>query len=241
VDNILDRIGANCKLLHDGYHERVEYAVKTCTHIDTCEYHRKSSAPKEDCDCPETLEKRSRQIKRPGYLTQLRDFAKHKDVDRNLKAVRGAPRVKTAGKPPGDMGGLFALDELECEISATVDRILEEAGRDRSWACMPVANILIGLKGQATYMVNDGRDVRDLERATASWVRKAEAALKITVGQTMFEGMVCGNCSGALAIAADNSTEVRCIGSLADGSCGTTYGPSEWIELLKANGGGVDA
>jgi hypothetical protein len=233
---IIKRVGDNCKLLYEGYSEGVEFVVDVAYHRYGCEYHGKSHKPK-GCDCTVTREKRVRSIRRPGYLEQLREFAQHKDTDRNAKAERGAPRVKTAGRPPGDLGGFFALDELECDIPTVVDRALEEAGRDRSWAVQPVRLILIGLASQVAEILADGRpDVaRDLDLAARRWVESARSTLKITVGDSMFDAVTCGNCGGALSTPWGNQgdADVRCIGTPTDPPCGETYPPGEWLRLYE--------
>lgn len=232
---ILDRIEANCKLLHDGYHEKVDYFVEVATHPDTCKYHRKAFVPKPDCECPAVQERRVRQIKRPGLLAQLREFARNKDTDRNPKAERGAPRVKVAGRPPGDLGGFFALDEIECDIPVVIDRVLDEVGRDRTWTAeRSVASSLAALHRLAAEFVGEYPDqARVLDTAAARWVRQARAALRISVGEAVFESVVCGNCGGGLSTPWGNrgEAEVACIGTVESAPCGHSYPVSEWIKL----------
>lgn len=232
---IVERVEANCKLLYDGYIERVEYSVAVAYHRSTCQHH--GSAEAQDCPCPVVHEQRVRNVRRPGYLQQLREFAQHKDTDRNPKAERGAPRVKSPGRPPGDMGGFFTLDELECDIPTVVDRALAEAGRDRTWAAQSVRKILIGLGCQVAHILAAGRpDVaRDLDLASTRWVDSARSTLKITVGDSMFESVTCGNCGGALQTPHGNQgdADVRCIGHPDAPPCGETYPPGEWLRLYE--------
>lgn len=234
---VVASIKENCELLWNGYSEKVEYSVNVAYHNEGCKHFKKSSLPKPDCKCPTIAEKRSRVIKRPGYLDQLKDYAANKDTDRNPKAERGAPRVKTAGKPPGDMGGFFALDELMCEIPRTVEDVLEEAGRDPGWALMPAKSILMNLDRQVVYFANDRLDLaRRLDSATRRWVATARSVLKVTVSSSIFEGVVCGNCGGGLTApwdAASGGGDVRCAGSPDAPPCGETYPMSEWMSLYK--------
>jgi hypothetical protein len=230
---ILERLRENCKILAEGYEERVEYRVKVAYHRGECKYHGKSTQPKDDCECPVVDEGRTRLIRRPGLLFQLKEFQQHKDVDRNPKAARGAPRVKTPKCHP-ELNGFFALDEITGDVYMTVDRALEEAGRDRSWATESVGIVVNNLPGQVAHFVETRPDVaRHLARRSARWVETARRALKITVGDAVFEGTVCGNCGGGLATPWDASGDVRCVGTPTDPPCGETYPMSEWINLYE--------
>lgn len=232
----LRKIESNCKLLYGGYQEKVEYVIDVAYHRGECVHYGKSTRVKDDCDCPTAKEKRVRNVNRPGYLDQLHKFAQNKDTDRNPKAERGAPRVKVAGRPPGDMAGFFALDELSCNIVNVIDRALEEVGRDRTWACGPIHQVLAGLAHQVAYFVESRPDVaRDVEKATTKWVESAQSTLKISTGNAIFDSVVCGNCGGALGSPWGNQGEsdVRCIGSPSAEPCGETYPVSEWLRLYE--------
>lgn len=230
----ITRIADNCKLLYSGYPERVEYTVDAPYHREHCPFHGKIYMT--GCDCPKIREKRTRSVQRPGYLAQLKEFSAHKDTDRNPKAERGAPRVKVAGRPPGDMAGFFTLDELMCDIPSVVDKALEEAGRDRTWAATSVPTILAGLATQTGLFIEARPDVaRVIDKAAARWVAVARGALKVGASDGMFEGAVCGNCGGALATPWGNRGEsaVSCAGSPSEPPCGQTYPMSEWIKLYE--------
>lgn len=232
----LARIKENCEILHNGYNERVEYIQRVAYHAETCKYHARSYVPKEDCECEVVNEKRVRNLRRPGLLKQLEEFSQNKDTDRSPKAERGAPRVKVAGRPPGDMGGFFTLDEIVCDIPMVVDRVLEEVGRDRSWAAMSVGNILIGLPGQCAYFAESRPDqLRVIDKAAQRWVDSARSTLKINCGESIFDKIVCGNCGGGLSSPYGNRGEadVRCVGTPSAGPCGESYPMAEWIKLYE--------
>lgn len=285
---IVLRIDENCKLLYEGYLEKVQYVLQVSAHAADCVWHGRTHLAK-DCGCPVTNEQRVRNVRRPGYLDQLREFAKHKDTDRNPKAERGAPRVKTAGRPPGDMGGFFALDELECDIPSVADRFLEALGRDRTWAAQSVRLVLLGLASQVANALSaaaaggpaagagrlDGGSTqgpvidsagdrlrccedplrtskddhgtkisdhdapidhaRRVDLAVIRWVDLARRTLKITVQETIFDKIVCGNCGGGLATPAGNrgDHDVRCVGTPSAPPCGETYPPGEWLRLYE--------
>ena len=230
---ILESLQENCKILADGYEESVDYKVPVAYHRSSCKYYTLKSTHPRNCECPVVHEARVRQIRRPGLLQQLKDYQKHKDVDRNPKAARGAPRVKTPKCHP-ELNGFFALDEITGDVYMTVDRALEEAGRDRSWATESVAIVVRNLPGQAAHFVEARPDIaRHLARRSARWVETARRALKITVESAIFEGTVCGNCGGGLSAPWDGEGDVRCVGSPTEPPCGETYPMSEWITLYE--------
>lgn len=233
---IVRNIEDNCKLLYDGYHENVEYAVDVAYHRGTCPYHGKSTLPKTDCECPIVREQRNRRVKRKGLLEQLQEYQANKDVDRNLKAARGAPRVKTPKMHP-ELAGFFALDEIMADIFSQVDRWLEEADRDRTWASQPVKLILMGLAGQVGHFAEARPDLaRTVDRRVARWVGSARSALKITVADSIFDGAVCGNCSGGLSTGHDGNGDmrvIRCVGTPETPPCGESYPITEWLKIYE--------
>lgn len=231
----LDRIGANCELLHRGYHEDVDYVVQVAYHVETCKHFRKSTIPRE-CECPVVDEKRTRKLMRKGLLDQLYEFSQNKDTDRNPKAERGAPRVKVAGRPPGDLGGFFALDEITCEIHSVIDRVLEEVGADRTWASMRSTHqMLAGLRYVVADFVESHPDQAGvIDKALSKWVATARSTLRITVSEAIFDSVVCGNCGvGGLSTPWGNEGEVRCVGTPAEAPCGHTYPMTEWVGLYE--------
>lgn len=234
-----DNIQTNCRLLYDGYHENVEFDLEVAAHREECKYHARTVVPKHDCDCPTSIEKRKRREKRPGYLDQLLDFQQNKDTDRNPKAERQAPRVKKVKYMP-ELNGFFARDEIISEVYREVDIAMEQAGRDRTWASAPVNIVLAGLHSQVRQFVTTRPDLaRHLDKKVEGWVRMARSTLMITVGDAIFDGVLCGNCGvGGLATPWGNEgVEVRCVGTPNAPSCGHTYPMSEWVRLYESGQG----
>ena len=233
---VVDRINDNCKLLYSGYQEKVEYTLPVACHKADCRHYGKTTHPREDCLCPVTNEQRVRNVNRPGYIDQLHRFGENKDTDRQPKAERGAPRVKVAGRPPGDLGGFFALDELTCDILSTIDKALDEVGRDRTWASSPIHQVLAGLATQVSYFADTRPDVaREIDIKVKGWVDSCRSTLKISTSEGIFDSVTCGNCGGALASPWGNrgETDVRCIGSPSEEPCGETYPVTEWLRLYE--------
>lgn len=228
---MLDRVEANCKLLWKGWREKVEYKIPVKYHDkETCAIHRVRAAT---CECPVENESRTRSVNREGLIQQLREYTKNVDADLNPKAARGAPRVKTPKLHP-EMAGFLTLDEITCEAYTLLDRVFEEAGRDRTWLAQPIESMFMGLTYQVGQFGEERPDLaREVAKATDRWVAMAKTTLKLTVSDAMFGDMVCGNCGGGLAVAWDNSSEVRCIGAPDEPPCGETYPMSEWVSLYE--------
>ncbi|MFF5973708.1 hypothetical protein ACFY7C_19485 [Streptomyces sp. NPDC012769] len=134
------------------------------------------------------------------------------------------------------MTGFLTLDEITCEAYMLLDRIFEEADRDRTWLAVSIIAVFAGLHYQVTQFAEARPDLaRDIVKATDKWVRQAKAALRVTVSDAQFGDTVCGNCGGGLAVAWDNSSDVRCVGTPADAPCGETYPMSEWVALYEGS------
>lgn len=227
---LIRRLEENCKILGSGWSDQVEYSVDVKYHVDGCKQRLMGG----NCHCPVKTEKRSRYVKRDGLLEQLRNFQANKDVDRNPKAARGAPRVKKVKYMP-ELNGFFTLDEITSEAYMLLDRVYATGGRDRLAAAGPLAIVFSGLAYQMTMIVDEWPDlVREVLTATDRWVQQARQTLNLSVSQAQFADVVCGNCSGGLAVNWDNTGEVRCIGTPADPPCGESYGPSDWVGLYEA-------
>jgi hypothetical protein len=214
-----DTVAENCKLLVSGYRERSEY-------VDMVKY---PDGPK-----PET---RVRHIQRRGLLDQLEAYSKNRDADLSPKAARGAPRVKKAKLNP-ELNGFLTLDEITCDIYMSLDRLFEEAGRDRTFLSQPIRVVVGSLPVQLRYIIESGRPdiARKIAGLTDKWVDMARRTLNQKVGDAMFGDTVCGNCGGGLTAPARIEGEdavVRCIGTPTEAPCGEEYPASEWLELYE--------
>jgi hypothetical protein len=163
----------------------------------------------------------------------LREFQANKDVDRNPKSERAAPRVKKPKLHP-ELNGFLTLDEIHCDAYMVLDRVFEQAGRDRTWLSQPLKMVLMGLGYQVRQFVEDQPELAsEVLHATAKWVMLAKRTLALTVPDAIFGDTVCGICSGGLAIAWDNSSDIRCVGTPATPPCGKVYPKTEWLALYE--------
>lgn len=229
LEHDLVQIKADCALLVLGWNDKVEYKVPVAYHRITCKYRQRLST---GCQCPVTNETRIRNVKRPGLLEQLEKFKEYQDTDREPKAERQAPRVKKI-KNNAELGGFFTLDEIACDVSATIDRLWSEAEKPRTWAVIGTKNLLGALPGQAAMLSSRPDLVHELARAVAGWVRLAGRTLRLIVSDSIFGDSCCGNCGGGLVVPVDASGDVRCVGKPGGGPCGETYPMSEWVGMYE--------
>ncbi|MFF7774941.1 hypothetical protein ACFZCG_10965 [Streptomyces tanashiensis] len=118
----------NCKVLGAGWKERIDYTLPVVYHnLGTCS---RANNRKPRCDCPVRPEERTKYITRESLLEQLRPYQQNRDTGRNPKSERGAPRVKTPGRPPGNLDGFFTLDEITCDAYSTLGTDEDDATRD---------------------------------------------------------------------------------------------------------------
>jgi hypothetical protein len=225
-DEIVQQIEDNTRILVSGWKEKVAYKVAVTYHREEC--------PREgECECPVTHEKRNKVVTEKGLLTQLQNYGDHKDTDRGPKSERAAPRVKTPKLHP-ELNGFLTLDEIHCDAYMVLDRVFEQAGRDRTWLSQPLKMVLMGLGYQVRQFVEDQPELAsEVLHATAKWVMSAKRTLALTVPDAIFGDTVCGICSGGLAIAWDNSSDIRCVGTPATPPCGKVYPKTEWLALYE--------
>lgn len=230
---LMERLTENVGLLVYGWREKIEYEVPVRYH-DKGQCSFASRAKNGDvCSCPVRNEKRSRHIQVDCLLDQLKEYAKSKDVDRNPQAARQPPRVKKIKNNP-ELNGFFTLDEITCDAYMVIDKAYEEADLDRTVTSRPLTEVLGGLILKMGELAEGRPDlVRDMVKATGKWVSMARHTLNMTVSEAQFSGTVCGNCQGGLAVAWDNSSDVRCIGTPTAPPCGETYPMSEWVSLYE--------
>ncbi|OII61192.1 hypothetical protein BJP40_06600 [Streptomyces sp. CC53] len=207
-------IERNVAALKDGYDERIEYRIRVNG----------------------DFEERANTVRMAGLLEQLRKVAIEGGRSPAGRAARRPPN-KPGSQPPGRTDGLTLLDEITGEVYYWVDRVLMESGRDRTLGLSPMPALLDALVAE-TRLLEDTHPalVADIADATRTWVRRARRLLGHDESYVMLEERVCGECGGALAVARDASTAVRCVGSPDGGGCGARYERDTWLGLLVGGG-----
>lgn len=74
--------------------------------------------------------------------------------------------------------------------------------------------------------------VHELAGSARKWVNKGRIMLGYQKPHVQLQSTVCGECGGALAVASDASSDVRCVGTPTDPACGHVYRRENWLELL---------
>lgn len=220
---MISEITENVNLLINVQSERIEY-VKPVT------YHRGHCNKTEPCDCPVVKEQRSKTLRNPGLLQQLRDYPNWGDTGAEPKAERPSPNKP--GSKPNTNPGFLALDEITVETNTFYDRIAREAGRDPTLGLQPIEHVLSALPYQFSQIEADYPHlVRDGLAATRRWVAIAQRTLGLLTSEATFTDTCCGECGGALAVGRDTQrTDVRCT------ACGNRYRMQDWVRLYEQQG-----
>lgn len=230
----IERIREMFHLLISGWAERIEYAERITVHgFDACW---------DDNDgCPQVIEQRAKNYRHPGLIAQLQ-HATGDTPQGGGDCERGAPN-KPASRPPGNMEPLALLDDIKAEATALHEDLRAGCGHSRNIVAhrrhlvhvlMNMLPLLEQLEHHKPAMVRDAR------HTAAKWIRAARLQLGHEVRQTTLRDTVCGECGGALAVAKDASTDVRCVGGPEAPPCGVVYGRGQWLELARSGQGAGD-
>lgn len=222
------RIAEHVAALTVGWSEHVEYAVRIPAHTVGCA--RKS------CLCPDgDVEARAKTVRYPALLAQLQQSI-------SIPSSGGPPSVggsnpnKSGSRPPGNIAPLILIDTISEEARhhyADLWSITKGTPPALSTVRKTV-EVLRNLATLAEVSHEHPVVVHDVAVAASTWVRKAKIMLGYQRPQVMMESTTCHACGGALAVAADASTDVRCVGSPGVLACGQVYRRADWIGLLLA-------
>lgn len=159
----------------------------------------------------QVYERRTESRRQAPYLTQLAQSVYYVPV----RGGGGGSVNKPESKIPGN---LVRPDELMCEVQEIATKYL-------GYACRPVGNAL-----RALAECEDGELVRELRYVE----RKIRLFLGYDAEKRLLADMLCDKCGGALIVAEDASSDVKCIGTPSERSCGHSYPRWQWISLYEA-------
>lgn len=217
---MIEEIRENVSLLTTVQTERVEY-VKPVTH------HRGHCNKTEPRDCPVVRENRSKTVRNPGLLQQLKEYQSWGDCGAEPQGERPSPNKP--GSRPNTRAGFFTLDAITVEAYMFYDRIAREAGRDPGLGLQPVEQVLTALPYQFQ-QIQDAYPhlVEEGLTATKRWATMAQRTLGQLTSEAPFQDTSCGECGGALVVGRDvHKTGVRCT------SCRLRYKMQDWMDLLQ--------
>lgn len=190
--------------LNQGWHERIEYSVKV----------------------GDVVEERVKSVRFPSILSQLRIMARMP----SSVASNGCNPNKSGSRPPVNMAPLNLIDDIHVQAIAASRMLgnsihrthtVEEALGELISAC---ALIESACESDACLMA--------AVRCAEGWVKRGRLMLGYDIRETILVDAVCGECGGTLVVAVDASSDVRCIGTEDNLSCGTRYPKATWLDLL---------
>lgn len=234
-------IAALVSQLADGWDERIEYQIPITRHVTLCQVRRAAMSPARrkhhECECPSHHEARANTRRVPPLLDQLQDA-----IAEPVSLAGGdgsGSGDKPHSNPPGNQEAFECLLGIMAKAHGFYDALRDvlypEHGQ-RTAATVPGA--LRALPDWCAMASESGYDdlVYEIKEDLRRRVRTARIILGYDSPMRMLAQVLCGNCNGALIVADDASTDVRCIGTPDAPSCGTKYPRWDWIKLLEGEG-----
>lgn len=183
-------------------------------------------------------ETRIKSVRQAALLDQLQRVSLD-GVAPGDKCERSAPN-KPASRPPGSMRGLELIDQIGEDARYCYNLLLSHMGREELLHRMSVVNVLRNIVAALPSVEHTQPSMlREIRGFTDRWRNDARLLLGYERPTKMLADTVCGECGGALAVAGDASTAVRCTGTPTAQPCGRTYPHSEWLALLAKHTGGM--
>jgi hypothetical protein len=159
------------------------------------------------------IEARAASVRQPGLITQLLG-----EVSGYAPVSTGARWGQPSSRPPGTLDFIDLLHHIDSWL------IMESAtGRNRT-------EKLRSLVSSATFRSDEWTKeaCHDLRR----FRKTARIMLQYDVPAVPLRDTVCGECGGTLVVAVNADSDVRCVGTSEQPSCGMVYEKWRWVELL---------
>lgn len=225
--------------LADGWEERIEYQVNIKRHVMLCQIWRSAMSQARqrhyECACPEHLEARARTVQLPSLIDQLQEAVAEPT---SMVGGDGASGDKPHSNPPGNQEALDLLLSIKTDVLVCYGGLHQLLYPTHPERAVSVISALRTLPDWCAMASDSGYEqiVCDVKEVLRKRVRSARIILGYDTRQTMLADTVCGECGGALIVADDASTDVRCIGTPDAPPCGTKYYRWQWIDLLEGEG-----
>ncbi|MFH8405545.1 hypothetical protein ACH4FX_12330 [Streptomyces sp. NPDC018019] len=241
--NDAEAIAESAAQLATGCEERVQFTVIVRQHAPQCRLQRAAMTPgrrkHHECDCPGHLEERAETKRFPALIQQL-EAAVFEPASAAGDSGGGAD--KPHSNPPGNQAVLDLLFAVKARTFGYYHQLRNALFPDyRDAPATSTANALAQIADWAA-MACDGtlecseELVHDIRTGLGRLVRGARITLGHDAPQRMLADTVCGECGGALVVADDASSDVRCIGTPEAPPCGTKYFRWQWVDLLEGEG-----
>lgn len=222
--------------LADGWEERIEYQVTIRRHVALCQIRRSAMSPARrkhyECGCPEGVEARARTVQLSSLIEQLQE-AIAEPV--SMTGGDGASGDKPHSNPPGNQEALDLLMAIKADAASCFGALRQQLYPAHPQRAVDTVTALRTLPDWCA-MAGGAEAAGNVRETLRKHVRTARIVLGYDTRQSMLADVVCGDCGGALIVADDASTDVRCIGSPDAAPCGTRYYRWQWIDLLEGEG-----
>lgn len=222
--------------LADGWEERIEYHVNIKRHSLLCQTLSLAMPPGKrkhyECDCDEVTESRAQTVQCASLIDQLQE-ALTEPV--SVSGGGGAAGDKPHSNPPGNQEALELLHDVKRDAWDCYGALHYALYPAHELRRPSLVNALRTLPDWSAMAAES--ELYDLVCSVKETLRKLVRSARIVLGydtpQRMLADSVCGECGGALIVASDASTDVRCVGTPEAEPCGTIYRRWQWIELLE--------
>lgn len=192
----------------DGWRERVEYGVVINGRAEA----------------------RAKTVKQDPLLAQLK-AAVHAFRMRESSEI--GPAAKIVSPHPGNLEASDLLHRIEDYAHTARKAMLSGLGQKerRKHALPTTLRSLVSLAAE----LGDEDYTSAVTASLRAHARQARLILGYDRPMVMLEGCVCGDCGGALVVATDAQSDVRCIGKPEEPSCRRIYYRWQWMELAGYN------
>ncbi|MEV5595997.1 hypothetical protein [Streptomyces sp. NPDC052496] len=225
------------------WREHIEYDVAVQRHSGVCRTLRAAVTPARrrhhECERPVHTEARAEDRLQPPLIGQLQDAVSERSATGDTGSVGVQERPHS--NPPGNQEALDCLFAIETDVRRHYALLREVLYPHDRAVRVSVANALRQIADWCALAADGTLDagpdlVREVKSDLHRRVRTARIILGYDVVHRMLAETVCGDCGGALSVADDASTDVRCIGTPETAPCGTRYYRWQWIDLLEGSG-----
>lgn len=236
AEQVADFVGQ----LLDGWEERLEYGVLIQQHGPLCRLWRAAISPARrkhyGCECPQALEGRARSAAQLPLIVQLQEAVTEPIAS---GGGEGGATDKPHSVAPGNQEALDLLLRVTQSAIGHYQRLRMELYPDHGPAIRINGPNALRQIADWCAMASDGTVecgyelVCEVKDDLRKLVRSARIILGYDSPQRMLAQTVCGDCGGALIVADDATSDVRCIGTPDAAPCGNRYYRWDWINLLE--------
>lgn len=225
--------------LADGWEERIEYQMSITKHVAFCQLARAAMPPARrkhhECECPSHYEARANSMQLTSLVVQLQEAVTEPVSMAGSEGIGAMDKPHSS--PPGNGEALACLMDIGDDARRHYKSLREALYPDHAERKgVTVISALRALPDWCAMASEYEELVYEIKEDLRKRVRTARIILGYDSPMKMLASVLCGDCGGALIVADDASTDVRCIGTPEAAPCGTKYMRWDWIKLLEGEG-----